>query len=287
MKKLHHLLVINRNHHRIFFLLLFLCSSISIYGIVFVDFDSGMSNSVRYPSFKNDANWQLVKSAYEKNCAIQLYQSEPKIPKIIHHIWLGSPFPQRCIELRNQWIEFHPDWQCILWTDKEIQEFGLSNLHAYKTACSYGEKSDIARYEILYRMGGLYVDTDFQCNITFDELHHRFHFYIGVLHSDQVEINNALIGSMPGHPVLEKIITHIKNDNGPRPRIPMSVLSRTGSYMITKYILSMDLTDQNHSILVLPVNFFYPVPSHYKNEPQARFLKPETMAIHLWACSWM
>ena len=26
-----------------------------------------------------------------------------------------------------------------------------------------GEKSDIFRYEILYRFGGVYVDTDFEC----------------------------------------------------------------------------------------------------------------------------
>jgi mannosyltransferase OCH1-like enzyme len=41
---------------------------------------------------------------------------------------------------------------------------------AFDRASNFGEKSDIWRYEILFRLGGVYVDTDFECVRPFDSL---------------------------------------------------------------------------------------------------------------------
>ncbi len=44
-----------------------------------------------------------------------------------------------------------------------VQLLYLQKHGAYDQADNYGFKSDIARYEILYRFGGVYVDTDYEC----------------------------------------------------------------------------------------------------------------------------
>jgi len=31
------------------------------------------------------------------------------IPKVLHHIWLGSPFPSRFQAFRASWLEHHPE----------------------------------------------------------------------------------------------------------------------------------------------------------------------------------
>lgn len=43
--------------------------------------------------------------------------------QIIHHIWLGSELPSRCIKLRQSWLLHHPidqGWKHLLWTDQHI-----------------------------------------------------------------------------------------------------------------------------------------------------------------------
>lgn len=52
------------------------------------------------------------------------------------------------------------DTAYVLWDDEAVAKLALRNVEAYRTACNYGERSDIARYEILWRYGGVYVDAD-------------------------------------------------------------------------------------------------------------------------------
>jgi hypothetical protein len=40
-----------------------------------------------------------------------------------------------------------------------------------------GAKSDILRREVIYRFGGLYLDTDFECLSSFEPLHDRLDFF--------------------------------------------------------------------------------------------------------------
>ena len=64
--------------------------------------------------------------------------SSPRIPKIIHQIWLGSPFPEKYKVLQQSWKKYHPDWTYILWTEKEIKDFGLTNRERFDKAKIYG-----------------------------------------------------------------------------------------------------------------------------------------------------
>ena len=85
-----------------------------------------------------------------------------KIPKIIHQIWLG-PNIRPDIWMNSWKIDYckqYPDWEYKLWTEKEINEFGLKNKAQYEFEKFYNGKSDIARYEILNKYGGLFIDAD-------------------------------------------------------------------------------------------------------------------------------
>jgi len=75
----------------------------------------------------------------------------------------------------------------------------------------YGAKSDIARYEILYRIGGLYIDTDFECLKPFDIFNHCCDFYSGVAFDENVVLFIGLIGAAPGHPVLGTCIADMQS----------------------------------------------------------------------------
>lgn len=54
--------------------------------------------------------------------------------------------------------------------------------------------SHVPHVQILLRHGGLYVDVDFLCFGSFDDLHKRYEFYAGVSNTGTFELNNGLIG---------------------------------------------------------------------------------------------
>jgi len=99
-----------------------------------VSFDEAMGPSKKYrPEFSSTrSDWTKIKSLYDYHVVNNpRYLQLPRIPKIIHQIWLGSPLPDRCKVLQKTWKKYHPDWEYRLWTEKEIDEFGLKNRRLY------------------------------------------------------------------------------------------------------------------------------------------------------------
>ncbi|HVX00671.1 MAG TPA: glycosyltransferase [Candidatus Babeliaceae bacterium] len=268
----------------------------STHGIPSPDFISSMKHHrldwIVLPPIDADnlKKWNTLEELYKKNKPENIAaKATPTIPKIIHQIWLGSPLPERYKHHQRSWIKMHPTWQYKLWTDRDIRKLGLYNQAAYDAAANYGERSDIARYEILYRFGGLYVDTDFECLIPFDIFHHRYTFYTGVMRIGQIELNNALIGSAPHHPLLRHCIESISNENRFDPITQTE--ARTGPTHFTKsffeYISSMP---NNDLVIALPISFFYPLPvrvAQYNTLQQIKeWITPNSYAVHYWANSW-
>jgi mannosyltransferase OCH1-like enzyme len=237
----------------------------------------------------NLAKWNTLKELYEKNCPENITPHDvPRIPKVIHQIWLGSPFPEKYRRYQKTWLKHHPDWKYKLWTDKDIQKMGLYNQAAYDAAENYGERADIARYEILYRYGGLYVDTDFECLAAFDAFHHRYTFYTGVMRMGEIELNNALIGAAPGHLLLKHCIERISNTHRIDP--VTQTIKRTGPAHFSACFFYYLEHNSHADIVALPISFFYPLPvriATYTHRHQiAEWISPSSYAVHYWANSW-
>jgi len=159
--------------------------------------------------------YEFFKNMYEAQVTCKA-QSKLIIPKIIHQIWLGSPFPEEFKGLQQSWIEHHQGrgWMYKLWTDNDVAQLHLHNQELYDATDNYGVKSDILRYELLFNYGGIYADVDCECLRSFDELHYTYDFYTGLQPLDAlfVQIGTALIASRPGHPILKYCIETIKNN---------------------------------------------------------------------------
>lgn len=265
-----------------------------------VDFDQSQEYAGHYNRHQINSPMRHVRNLYNKHIIDNPeYSVEPRIPKIIHHIWLGSPFPEKYISLRQTWLNNHPDWQCILWTEKEIEEFGLINKKLYDQATNYGEKSDIARYEILYRYGGLYVDTDFECVKPFDPLHHYCDFYAGTEYESPLIIFNGLIGAKKNHPILKKCIESLhslnsasshQTNNYSKNTLMQTIINQTGPYFFTKCVSEYLPTCTDKTIL-FPTSYFYPWPHFYQQYKTRaaieKWIQPETFGIHHWHVSWL
>ena len=283
-----------------------------------VDFDQSMQVSSHYAPWLAQTNpwWQRVKNLYEQYIVHdEQYSTNPRIPKIVHHIWLGSPFPSLYEKFRKSWLDHNPDWTFVFWTDNsvnynkgtvvtvdqlkqilatqdvrgrtfvvDLNYHKLYNQVCYSISNNYGERSDIVRYEALYELGGLYVDTDFECLQPFDYFHHCLDFYASVAYTPFSEIFVALIGSAPKHPVIENIVKSL-----PASYFAYSdTLSRTGNYHFTRAFSAVGLYGFERVVL-FPLTYFYPWPnsSRYENVEKVReWIKPESCAIHYWEVSW-
>ena len=280
-----------------FFLLAFSCLNATL-SIASISFDDSMSRSVFYDaasSSKLDPAWSRFQSLY------QAYQEKPvptedspySIPPIVHLIWLGSPLPERCKEMVDSWKKFHPSWEVKVWVDADVKDFQMVNQAAFDKATNYGEKADIWRYEILYRQGGLYVDTDFECLGPFDGLHRSLEFFAGAAYDKEALLYNGLIGTAPNHPILKYCIDSIKPSSGDGNAV--RIMDQTGPYLLTRAFKEITSTSSDCSgkVVPFPVSFFYPFPNtdvsmraKAHDLIKQQWAAPESLGLHYWAVSW-
>ncbi|MCH9753979.1 MAG: hypothetical protein K0T99_03675, partial [Alphaproteobacteria bacterium] len=123
--------------------------------------------------FHKNSDYIFLEKIYESNNP-KILTSNPRntIPKIIHQIWLGpKQIPKKHLEYSKEWQKLHPDWEYKLWTEKEIENWNFGSKDLFNKAASYQEKSNLLRYEILIKYGGLFLDFDYKPFKNFDAIH--------------------------------------------------------------------------------------------------------------------
>lgn len=84
------------------------------------------------------------------------------IPKIIHYIWFGNKtYPKKVAQCIQSWKKMLPEYEFKLWNEKT---FDISSANQFvKEAFDnkrYAFVADYVRFEVLYKFGGIYLDTD-------------------------------------------------------------------------------------------------------------------------------
>lgn len=208
----------------------------------------------------------------------------PTIPKIIHQIWIGGPIPDVFKKYMKTWQDMHPDWQYIVWTDEKIKElFPLYNQAFFDQADGMGVKSDLLKWEIVYRFGGVYADVDHECLQSFDLFHHTYDFYTALQPFDAnfIQLGASLFAARPGHPILKHCIETIKDDWHHK-----GAPKKSGPVHFSKSFMHMAGKQGNHDI-VLPAFYFYPLGSTETVLKKTEWLHKGAYAVHHWAKSWM
>lgn len=237
--------------------------------------------------YTNNPGWKVLCNLYNQNF-LSAEKSISKLPKKIHQIWLGSEFPVKYKEWANSWKQFNPDWDYKLWTDEDLKEscVHISNWELFNSIKNMGQKSDYLRYHILNQFGGLYADTDFECLKSFDSLFYA-DFLAGIPYDPAPVLNNALIGSIPNHPILQEIIRMMLPAYGFTSK---DVMNTTGPYFFTKIFFDV-VQNYMKGVVVLPPGYFYPFPNEQGFENRRKYgksyVKNYSYAIHYWDVSWI
>lgn len=236
--------------------------------------------------------YKFFKKLYEKNNLTKITPSkEPRIPKIIHVVWINgkideSGVPEDLKQYIVTWIEKHlgDEWQFKLWTDADVAKMKLQNQDLYDDATNYGVKSDILKYEIVYNYGGVYVDTDFECLKRLDIFHHCYDFYVGIqpLDTQYLQLGAALFGATPGHPILKHTIESMRESYYKHKGAP----AKTGPVHFTRaFFESADKTE--HIDIAFPASYFYPLGGQEKTFDREKWNTMGAFAVHWWGRTWM
>ena len=229
--------------------------------------------------------WGILCNLYNKNF-IFADKSIQKIPKNIHQIWLGSSLPVRYNEWTKKWQEMHPDWKYKLWTDDDLNEenIHIKNWNEFNNIANMAQKSHYLRYHILYQFGGIYADTDYECLKSFDELRYT-DFFAGITYDPYPNVNIAILGSVPNHPILKRLIDNMIVKKGDKAK---NVFSSTGPCYFTKCFFD-EIGNYKEGVIALPPQFFYPFPNQigYKDRNAKEYIKDYSYGVHYWDITWI
>lgn len=205
------------------------------------------------------------------------------IPKVIHRIWVGGPMPQIYKNYEKKWLELNPGWSVKTWGDGD---FGwLENQELFDAAEKYAPadgvgqfRSDVARYEILHRFGGVYVDCDVEPLKGFDPLLGPEGFAAWEVENEFV--GNTVLGSAPGNPFFAAMIGAARD--GAKANAGRAVTWMTGPRTLTK--LYNGWADKRN-LHVYPQKYFFPYSYNdlRKGVAPESLSYPEAYAVHHWA----
>lgn len=138
---------------------------------------------------------------------IERMSQEALIPKKIHYCWFGGKelpeFLKKCI---RSWKELCPDYEIIEWNENNYDV----NRHRFTKEAyekkRYGFVTDMARLDILYENGGIYLDTDVTLLQNPDDCLYQTGF-IGVEKWGNINSGGGC-GFIRNHPMVKKILDY-------------------------------------------------------------------------------
>lgn len=196
------------------------------------------------------------------------------IPKVFHRIWVGGgPMPDEFIYYGETWKKNHPDWEMKLWTKDNM--IPLKNQESYDKAEKLAQKADIARYEILYNFGGVYIDCDFECFKNIEPLLNNVSAFAAWEDSNVVCI--SILGCNAGNLFFKELVDGTAE-----------AIKRNNNLPINYQVGPMYFTEKvkgRNDVVIFGSELFYPYLYTEKYRKEEKF--PNAYAAHHWSGSWL
>ena len=206
------------------------------------------------------------------------------IPKIIHYCWVGgNPLPESAKKCIQSWKKYCPDYEIIEWNESNYDFTKNEYMKEALEAKKWGFVPDYARLDIIYRYGGIYLDTDVEIVKSFDELL-KYEGFLGFETNEYINLGQGF-GAESNNSVIKALLDsyetkHFVESDGTlnmtaSPELNTDVLERMG--------LKRNGNRQSlMGIEVFPSEFFCP---KSLNDGVVRKTK-NTFSIHHFDASW-
>jgi mannosyltransferase OCH1-like enzyme len=201
------------------------------------------------------------------------------IPRTFHTFWDGPPIPEQFVEYRRLWAELHPRWLVLVWSDTSYQREVMSarTSRYYRDPARWSPRSnvwqwraDIARYEILEKFGGVWIDADLEPLRPIDPIVERCSAFAA--REDQRNVNNAFMGCEIGHPFIVDVMAGLGD------RIVRNRHLRVNRSIGAGYLTAV--AQRHDDLLVLPSELVYPFSFTELHRRDESF--PDAFTKHHW-----
>lgn len=242
-------------------------------------------NSLSYIGLKQYVDLVLDQKACNIVVPDVISTKQFMIPKKIHYCWFGkNDMPDSHKRYVEGWGRCCPDYEIILWNEKNYDYTkNRYMLQAYE-AKKWGFVPDYARLDIIYKEGGIYLDTDVEMLSSYDDLLQNKAF-VGLEDFGRVNLGQGF-GACAGNLIIKEMMDEydslefVKRDGSlnliASPRYQTEILKKHGLNLSGEY---QDL-DQ---IVVYPEKVFCPLSMRTHCLTSNRYTK----SIHHFAGSWL
>ena len=191
------------------------------------------------------------------------------IPKIIHQVWSGidGDLPTCFEEYGETWKTHYPEWKYELWNHQRMNDFVQQRYPQYWDMYNnfpyHIQRWDAIRYLILYEMGGLYADFDYESIKSMEEIivDKSCCFSAEPTVRKKTAFNNALMISLPKNWFMKKIIKNVFSEkNVLYQKYPKGkcVMNTTGPWMLMKLYEALS-EEEKESIYLIPAECVTPI----------------------------
>jgi mannosyltransferase OCH1-like enzyme len=171
------------------------------------------------------------------------------IPKIIHQTWMTDTVPNKWIPFVEQLKTLNPDWEYKLWTDQDNDAFVKKEFpDFYNIFTGFSRnimRADVIRYLIMIKLGGIYLDLDYEVLKPFDFQDHNIVLPLNRSKKSgdpENELGNCIFASVPEHKFWHDVINDL-TDNTPDVTDYSQIVESTGPKLLTRIYRSNKYND--------------------------------------------
>ena len=208
------------------------------------------------------------------------------IPKIIHYCWFGrGEIPERDKKCIESWRKYCPDYEIIEWNEDNYDVTQIPYMKEAYEAKRWGFVPDFIRMDLVYRYGGIYMDTDVELIRPLDELL-KYDAYVGLETETNCIAFGLGFGAKKGSLVLKELCDYYRTlhfvkadgtlDLLPNPMIVTEYLKRKG------YVIDPKKIGKIGEFVVFPEEYF--CPQNFMNGKIK--ITNKTYSIHHYHASW-
>lgn len=216
---------------------------------------------------------------------IKQYSDIPLIPHVIHYCWFGgsqmTDSLKRCID---SWKRLCPDFDIVEWNEHnyDVNRHRFTR-EAFDNKC-FAYLSDLARLDILYDNGGVYMDTDVTLLKNLDICTYQKGYIASEKWSN---INSGGgCGFIKGHPMLKQIIEY--RDRFPFVREDGSFNRTTNGVYETQVFLDCGYEPNNRTQVINDVTVYPSYVMHpYDYMSERLDMNESTISVHNFSGGWM
>ena len=197
-----------------------------------------------------------------------------KIPLFIHQIWFGNPLESTHIRSnllkKVKQVAKQNSFEYKLWTNDDLTEDNFPITWKYITQALskkvYAQVADLARYEILNRMGGIYLDSLFEISDAFCSYIKKHRMYRMIVsnedpcglqcknNKDMKYISNGFFACVAGCPILQYLLHTDQLESIDFKSVHVNV--ETGPYFFRKGF------KHNSDVHIIDTSLIYPFMVH-------------------------